>query len=158
MKLEHQVINLQQAQRLKELGVKQESYFSWFGDLTPRLMDNGKDGAVYGPWIFLSTTEPLNNQEADWRSDVNQTKPLASAFTVAELGVMLPQTISYKKTQKASIKISRFNAWTIFYNRHSSGMNVCMTEDYNECVARGAMLINLLESKLITAEEVNSRI
>jgi hypothetical protein len=64
MELEKQVCNLELASRLKELGVKQESAFHWhqYADQKP----------------YLKTFENLH---PSWSG--------ASAFTVAELGLLL---------------------------------------------------------------------
>lgn len=88
MKLQDQVITFLQSKRIKELGVNQNSLFSWFGDEEFRLRDNGAS-VEYSQWLWLSGTEPYNNQEADWRANASCTKPLAAAFTVAELGLMI---------------------------------------------------------------------
>ena len=70
MTLESQVCSLPLAQRLKELGVKQESYFFWWcdrygiGDGNPHVQDH----------------QPRNPKDG-WR--------VVSAFTVAELGEIL---------------------------------------------------------------------
>jgi len=70
MKLEDQVCSLELAKKLKELGVKQESYWSWL-----------KGDADYGdePYLLGCTTK-LEEDEC-------------SAFTVAELGEKLPNKI-----------------------------------------------------------------
>jgi hypothetical protein len=145
MKLEKQVCTLEQAKQLKKLGIAQTGLWSYF-----KAQSHAgfclTDMALRHVWIL--TGNPYD------REDILFT----SAFSVAELGVMLPQTIKFCKTQKASIQLSRFNAFTIYYNRHSSGSNVCMTESYNEAEARAKMLIHLLESNFITAEEVNQRL
>lgn len=83
MELEKQVCSLELAKRLKELGVKQESLFVWFKPLEEKweigLFDgtffhgeNGKQTGHYGYRFGLSKETP-------------------SAFTVAELGEMLPR-------------------------------------------------------------------
>ncbi|MEK6880067.1 MAG: hypothetical protein AABY22_10685 [Nanoarchaeota archaeon] len=65
MKIENQVSSLQPSKRLKELGVKQDSLFYWHNiDTYPSIM--------YG-------------DSTEWAGD-----ELISAFTVAELGEMLP--------------------------------------------------------------------
>ncbi len=66
MKIENQVCSLELAQKLKELGVKQESVWWWV-----RINDNDK-------WILLHG--PISNKDGS----------SFSAFTVAELGRMLP--------------------------------------------------------------------
>ncbi len=76
--LEKQVCNLELAKRLKELGVKQESFWAWYEttdrDDTPRL--NRFDEHC--------TVCPLPKQA--WEEKY-------AAFTVSELGEMLPATI-----------------------------------------------------------------
>ena len=64
MKLEKQVVSLELAKKLKELGVKQESYFGWVYD------------PYWGPNHFVTS----NSDDYNWEY---------SAFTVAELGEML---------------------------------------------------------------------
>ena len=63
MKLEKQVVSLELAKKLKELGVKQDSHFSWFE------MNTGKFELYH--------------------SGLPTSKSKFSAFTVAELGEML---------------------------------------------------------------------
>ncbi len=80
MELENQVCSLELAKKLKELGVKQESLFYWFPfgegirewQVTKRILD--KD-AIKG-WKY----HEKHNKEFSFYS----------AFTVAELGEMLP--------------------------------------------------------------------
>lgn len=141
MKIDNQVCTVEQAMRLKELGVDAESFMRWVSD----------DDKEYE--LVVSTGYGWSDFPG-----YNGSKYIINAYSVSELGVMLPQTIQFCKTQKASIKISRFNAWTIYYNRHSSGSNVCMNERFNEAEARSAMLINLLENDFITATDVNQRL
>jgi len=124
MKIEQQVVSLELAKKLKELGVKHDALFSWYvfhatGEAT--LVKNGG-----------------NNQGSDTGKSI-----MYHAFTVAELGEMLP----------------------IRYGSHSRGMRkgkdwICA--DYSvhrvyeesgksdtEADARAKMLIYLLENKLI---------
>lgn len=74
MKLEDQVVSLPLAQRLKELGVNQESQFVWYYIDAP----SGYAGPEIG-WTGY-----------DLPSDASE---IIAAFTVAELGEMLPATI-----------------------------------------------------------------
>ncbi len=73
MKLEDQVCSLELAKRLKELGVKQESYFSWVG----------REHSLDGSDVF--DVRPSNYreyaQEDEWT--------FSSAFTVAEFIEMI---------------------------------------------------------------------
>jgi len=73
MKIENQVSNLELSRKLKELGVKQESLWYWYS----------------------------YNLETDWyitkEIDDKDKEYLISAFTVAELGEMLPKHIHNPK-------------------------------------------------------------
>lgn len=117
MKLENQVCSLELAKKLKELGVKKESLFyhleDTFGDKTYRgivneIGNNPKGGNTY-----------------------------YSAFTVAELGEMLPE---YYLTMKALGK------W--HYGKQKATAEF-IDMDYTEADARAKLLIYLLENKLI---------
>lgn len=121
MKLEQQVVSLELAKKLKELGVKQESEFYWtefFGD---RYEIKHKD--------FASGGQTGN----------------CSAFTVAELGEMLPD---------GYVAVKQPDGWYhgdyahdledgIFVNTHL-GSNADTEAD-----ARAKMRIYLLENNLI---------
>jgi hypothetical protein len=74
MDLRKQVINVEQAKELKELGVYQESIWSWFCD------EERDDTPV------LNLSEPLNVV-----GGVGYYTHQYSAFTVAELGELLPR-------------------------------------------------------------------
>jgi hypothetical protein len=126
MNLEQQVCSLDLAKRLKELGVKQGSLFYWVN-----MKRNGWEirtplGARKGIEFALSRISGI------------------SAFTVAELGEMLP------KNSGNGEYISRWNSnkrWEC-YMRNRPG---CGFEQYadTEADARAQMLIYLLENKLI---------
>lgn len=83
MKLENQVTSLELSKKLKKLGVKQESLWSWYGDKGDLIMSN------YDNEIFNTTTViPY------------------SAFTVAELGEMIKN-----KGWGYPIYVERDNKW-----------------------------------------------
>lgn len=110
MTLEQQVTSLEISKRLKELGVKQESLFAY-------------QEQINGGFTLM---QRVGDQSY-------------SAFTVAELGEMLPWD-DISSTGKES------GEWTI----DASGipLHKVITED-TEANARGKMLIYLLENKLI---------
>lgn len=118
MKLEQQVCSLELAKRLKELKVKQDSFFYW--------IKQNKDSNQY-----CLVNE--NNFDKSY---------LISAFTVAELGEMLP--------------------WGNlgFRDKHGTWVQTDTTEpvrsvqrDEIEANVRAKMLIYLLENKLIEVPE-----
>ena len=119
IKLENEVSNLELSKRLKELNVKQESYFTW-----SKAMDRNA-------WRIENT----QFFAVDRRRDI-------SAFTVAELGEMLPiDTCSWRNI--ASRYVCK---WTQGQHQEYEQTEFADTE----ANARAKMLIYLLENKLIT--------
>lgn len=122
MKLEQQLVSLELAKKLKELGVKQESYFYW--DIHNEL--------------FVPLDSTLNPYTQ------------CSAFTVAELGEMLPYGCWTEKMMAgmASYKEGRWRC-TDDVNIGSDNKVLKMYAD-TEADARAKMLIYLVENNLIT--------
>ena len=118
MELSKQLTSLELSQKLKSLGVKQESYFFWF-DIKKELYPSCCKGWVY-------------NKEHK-----------ISAFTVAQLGEMLPANfvLPYKRDIDGKV-------WGCYpvENREE----LYLVEADTEADARGAMLAFLIENKLIT--------
>lgn len=113
MKLEQQVTSLELTKRLKELGVKQESAFYWHGGLQYPYLVQRPNG-----------------------SDT------ISAFTVAELGEMLPALC---KTWQ------NINGWSCeHWNDKGNCFDGKIIHEVTEADARAKMLIYLLENKLIS--------
>jgi len=125
MTLEQQVVSLDLAKRLKELGVKQESLFWWRSPL-----------AHYGyPDWSLSDGELGHGSES------------YSAFTVAELGEMLPEGYLsgriFLDGEQENVMCARFSS------PEFEVWNDSMQFANTEADARAKMLIYLLENKLI---------
>jgi hypothetical protein len=119
MKLEQQVVSLDLAKRLKELGCKQDSYAFW----NARPNDPPVVLAGYELGAFNSLNTPKRSR-------------IASAFTVAELGELLPD---------GTISFYDFGKWTCQYQpSHKEFADT-------EADARAKMLIYLLEQKLVKA-------
>jgi hypothetical protein len=121
MTLEQQVCSIELARKLRELGVKQTSFFYWktrdLGSSRPHLV------ARNSPFV------------------ISQGIIQASAFTVAELGEMLPKEYRSHKSfepQPASDEI-----WVI--DGKADGLFYAATE----ADARAKMLVYLIENKLI---------
>jgi hypothetical protein len=138
MKIESQVCSLDLAKRLKELGVKQESLFSWFHVQSY----NGPDDPPSDWEIVLLSSE--------------KEEKLYSAFTVAELGEMLPKEIIGDEGMRFDMNSWRQKdgKWAIGYwwdedSRRQSGMVIENIFDNTEANARAKCLIYLLENNLI---------
>jgi hypothetical protein len=126
MILEQQVCSLELAKRLKELGVKQESYFHW------KHLTDSPTGPI-DKWVLV-----------DYKgSSFSYSFYHISAFTVAELGEMLPR--GYISGQSK-------NDGGHFFCRPDAGGKAAdhFTIASTEADARAKMLIYLLEHDLIS--------
>lgn len=123
MKLEQQVCSLELAKKLKELGVKQESLF-WY----ERVKVAGKN-----EWL-KDWTLAFNNNSKPYSEAY-----ILSAFTVAELGQILPDKILYE--------LYHDHLWQI----NAYGQKIIVD---TEADARAKMLIYLLENKLIYKRKI----
>jgi len=137
MKLEEQVISLEVAKKLKGLGVKQESYFYW------------ADPYLDGHEVFsldVVVDWGYEEQLKDWINEHDGENRLKensySAFTVAELGEMLPDEIK----GHLLVGTKGFLAY-----RDLKGWDLVEINEKTEANARGKMLIYILENKLIEA-------
>ena len=152
MELEKQVCSLELAQKLKELGVVQESYFQWY-------LINDADGEY--PTVLKRSTKRNRATCADY----------CPAYTVAELGEMLPKQMDnhYKVKQMYPFQKGSQVHLTCYFNERSNECGVNYNGRMNlpndeldqeqywygelantEADARAKMLIYLLENKLIT--------
>jgi hypothetical protein len=131
MKIEDQVVSLELAKRLKKLGVKQHGLFSW-------QIDDNKIAH-----LNLSFMGGLNDEEY-------------SAYAVAELGEMLPDTI-IADSCCANLFIAKgtreIGKWTISYSTYHSQTIPVFTEE-NEANVRALLLIHLLENGYVKAEDL----
>ena len=122
MDLSKQVISLEQAKRLEELGVAQDtSYFAFQGD---------------------------TEYEPDLKSDDGKNY---AAFTASEIWEMIPtlSLVSYKS--KAGD--DKYLYWIFSTDLLYSGPFF-----HSEAEARAALLIHLLSTHLLTADEANKRL
>jgi hypothetical protein len=123
MKLQDQVCTEQQADRLKELGVVQESLFYH----------------THSDWGVMP------KKSIDFSGDPS------SAFTVAELGVMMP--VGYDTMANTE----GYNS--VVWRGYDIDGRDCPKEHFDtEAQCRAAMIISLLESFLITPAEANERL
>lgn len=142
MNLSEQVVSLELAKRLKELGVKQEDAIFYHAH-----------GAVLGAPVRSRESLQENWDEgtwAEWLKEVNGGEVYA-AFTVAELGEMLPSFIpqGFKGQYDLLCEKDSGTTWRVAYIRAEQRN---LHEEYadTEADARAAMLIYLIENKLIT--------
>lgn len=144
MTIEQQVTSLELSKRLKELGVKQESLFHWCEiwelDLEKKeMVDTGK-------------REPIQRCQSNAMYRI-----ICSAFTVAELGELLPRR-DYQ-TDDNNRDTGDLASWVTFKSdgkwhcsltwRYTRTNTEYITAD-TEADARAKMLVYLLENKLIT--------
>jgi hypothetical protein len=136
MQLEQQVVSLELAKKLKELGVKQESLWSWWvatdRDDTPALnRSSQKDCPTCG------------HPRAPYFEEI-------AAFTVAELGEILPPHWMTTKGTKGIKLLWWKESPEPYYQetRHVKKMDAGVN-DASEADARAKMLIYLIENKLI---------
>ena len=122
MKLKQQVTSLELSKKLKELGVKQDAFWSWYEandyDDIPRLNRSDEHCPV--------CTLPKQTFEDKY-----------SAFTVAELGELLPEKVCWRGYSNYGGK------WGLEFGDFRA-------EAPSEADARAKMLIYLIENKLIT--------
>lgn len=121
MELEKQVCSLELAKRLKELGIKQESLWIW-------TLNERNDGQPARWRLELKS-------EADRVCGIKYIRERACAFTVAELGEMLPIGLPLPFRRDDHIYL-----WTSARGRHP---------EITEANARAAMLLDLIERGII---------
>lgn len=140
MNLQSQVTSLEISKKLKELGVKQESYFVWFPGVR---IENGL-GSFKTEDIWLLEHRKIEGEQY-------------SAFTVAELGEMLPSNIHQfeKDTEKPggrwlSCDKSDDGGWIIGYGENGTNeIEIDCSSELNFANALGKMLIYLIENNLL---------
>ena len=138
--LENQVCSLEHAKRLEELGINKGSLFVY-----EYYNDDCYSIKYYPDALIPNSLDKLK---------------IYSAFTVAELGEMLPDIITIPHTYAPyELKIHKY-AYGFYVGYHAPEREEGYTVLYafknnNESDARAKMLIYLIENKLITVEEIN---
>jgi len=127
MRLEDQVCSLELSQELKELGVKQESLWYW-------VSFHNNSSTV--PYEVLNQLVYVDDVEEFIERSYLEILGKCSAFTVAELGEMLPTYLKYQK-------------WEFSYRIEYDVKNGCGVQEKNEANARAKMLIWLIKNKKI---------
>lgn len=135
MKLEEQVTNRQLSKKLQKLKIKRETLFSW--------VISRRDGETF----VLDYNDSCGLCSASYNA--NRDKAV-SAFTVAELGELLPNGVSTEKMKDGK---SWCPNWS--YNSLTLGIDnyVDLIKRYKnirtEADARAILLIFLIEKKII---------
>ena len=133
MKLEQQVVSLELAKKLKELGVSQQSLFWWEWYITTEIKKSTDipPKIVYLPNKPSTKNKPLRNAQH------------YPAYTVSELGEMLP-------THFHTIRCVNLDEhhYECLYPHHQQKGNPHFKAD-TEADARAKMLIYLIENNLI---------
>lgn len=131
MNIESHVINLELSKRLKELGVKQHSYFKW---------EERESGYTE---LFHSKGTSIAHK-------------YYSAFLASELGEMLQPIILSRRTDNyLYLKFMKNNAqdtdiaWLCSYISDHEQLPEIYSHSKTEADARAKMLIYLIENKLI---------
>lgn len=158
MKLEDQVCTLEQAKKLKELGVMQESLFYWYKMPHTKGGDEywETDEIAYNPW-FVNASFPEDESEGDTYF-VDGTEQY-SAFTVAELGNLLPYRLrDEEKRENPHLRVYRGEShWDVEYHTTFSRPFVKSREYENLADAMAHVLIHLLMKNIITINEINPK-
>lgn len=126
MKLEDQVVSLVLSMQLKKLGVKQQSIFYW-DYFNPK---------AYGVRYAAFHCPSLEHY---------------SAFTVAELGEMIPT--KYDEMFLTSYKCSR-EGWWVEYDDGKGEKSDFTSWSKNEADSRAKFLIYMIENNLLKKEEL----
>lgn len=145
MKLENQVTNLELSKKLKELGVKQESLYYWVEKWDLEKDENNLWKSYFTGKVYLN--HYYNNDNP---------RLIASAFTVAELGEMLPEEIEDPKTKYIfGLHLNKVESknWEVWYEYRWNDEERLIGEQVfysdTEANARAKMLIYLIENKLV---------
>jgi hypothetical protein len=154
MNLDEQVCTLEQARLLKTLGIRQDvSYAAW-------LKNNCQDETEFWCWPVISPG--VSHQ--GYSSPAKYCLEGFSAFTVAELAVMLPDyypSWRFKKDEKSQERL-----WivTVICGPKPPGIDDIHTahefdrHGKTQAEALATLLIALLETETITPAEVNERL
>ena len=161
MQLEKQICSLEQSKKLKELGViQQDANFYWGKDLTKgtkskMILHSNSDVLLNMAFIDKYTLPKI--KLSIWIKEKN----LIAAFTVAELGIMLPEYYpSWRFTFK---KAKKWLSTVIIKDKVKDGKTVTTANEFDryadtEAQARAIILIDLLKNEVISVKDVNKRL
>jgi hypothetical protein len=136
MDISKQVASLEQAKRLKELGVTADSYFRWVCGISEPKED----------YILASEYSSKSVRRNEF-----------PAYTVAELGEMLPKRYEAYWTESYNLGCGEWRC--DLYKRVGDSHSEVELSKYGstEAEARCAMLIHLIEQGIIKPEQINKK-
>mgnify|MGYP003477675710 CR=1 FL=1 len=137
MELKNQVCSLELAKRLKELKAKQDSLFYW--KFSNGMLEKVSNIALDTELVYGQQPQKLKTL-GTWET--------CSAFTVAELGEMLPKEIKADKEYFIKQSFTILGLSIIKYT-DTDGYDFISWSSITEADARAKTLIYLLENKLI---------
>jgi hypothetical protein len=143
MKIEDQLTSLELSKRLYELLVKQDSLFVWREYPNSMYFDKKIDSTKIVDTIWLLGIPA--HLSPDFLGQ-------CSAFTVAELGEMLP---CYYKPKHALLMEKVEPLYFVSYRLNATFKDPITFHDKKEADARAKMLIYLIENGLITNDKQN---
>ena len=150
MKINQQTSNLELSKKLEKLGMKQESHWYWESYYLPEITRDRHNNIIDSKYIrYIGDKRPVI------RSGFLTSKlKYYSAFTVAELGEMLPMKIETVDDEGWIYMSKAGNGYTVGYG-FAQGQGITwlhglLFDADTEADARAKMLIYLLENKLIT--------
>ena len=132
MRLEDQVCSLELARELKELGVKQNSLWYWLKNPCKEHIKKGGDK------YFVS-----------YKAVHGENHIIASAFTVAELGELLPDKIQDIRFHGVLYIKKENYYWIVGYRKNLDQKIYWEQVEDTEANARAKMLIYLIKEGLI---------
>lgn len=159
MDISKQVSSLEQAKRLKELGVKRESFFTW----QECYLNEDENGKTTNHWcLFVKNifddygASPVDSFPDWWDEEECEYGALLHAYTVAELGEMLPKRWEAYWTESYNLGCGEWRC--DLYKRVGDSHSEVELSKYGstEAEARCAMLIHLLETGALKPEVLNN--
>ncbi len=143
MELKEQVVNFELSKKLYELGVKEPSIFFW---ASVRHTVNGASVSMENAKYTINWGGGVNiGYRMHGRGVWSDSIPEYSAFTVAELGEMLPDG-----TASFQYRDDEEDSWTcVKYVEHEHSKYEKIVIAKTEADARAKMLIYLIENKLL---------
>lgn len=158
MKLEKHVCSLELAKQLKWAGVKQKSLFYWIAGIE---IDEYPDGSHYNSWFADGSIGLYERSQAEevinikdsggWDEEDIKAVDYFSAFTVTELGDMLPAWLNLVGfIQPPTLTIDKGDQrWGVYYEVGKKDEILYYQESDKEVDARARMLIYLISKNII---------